>query len=250
MKQSIRAEAVTGLLVALRERRPTVLCLGPGRSSSISRAIRAVGAKAVHKTIGDVSRSIAGVDVLLLSPMSANAAGRRLMDEALAAARHRGTPVVFDLTGILKLRRSLLPVRRMIATATWPVVSATSNELAAFADPAGKRTDPVRLAAEVLQSGGIAGIRGSTGLVTDGKYSVRVAGHRWLETAAAAGGLTAASIAAFLSVAHLADFMTVTAVALACVGQASGRAARHSKSHAMESLVVKELGALSAGATR
>ena len=250
MKQSIRAEVVTGLLVALRERRPTVLCLGAGRSSSISRAVRAVGAKAVHKTIGDVSRSIAGVDVLLLSPMSANAAGRRLMDEALAAARHRGMPVVVDLTGILKLRRSLLPVRRMIAAATWPVVSTTSNELAAFADPAGKRMDPVRLAAEVLQSGGIAAIRGSTGLVTDGKSAVRVAGHRWLETAAPAGGLTAASIAAFLSVAHLADFMTVTSVALACVGQASGRAARHTKSQAMESLVVKELGALSAGASR
>lgn len=251
MKESVRAKAETGLLAALREHRPTILCLGAGRSSSISRAARALGATAKLGTSRDINRSVAVVDVLLLSPMGANAAGRRHMDEALAAARHRGMPIVIDLTGVLKLRRLLLPVSRMIAAATWPVLSSTSDELAAFANPAGKRKDPVRLAAEVLQSGGIAAIRGSTGLVTDGKRVVRVdAGHRWLETSVPAGGITAASIAAFLSVAHLSDFMTVTAAALACVGQASVRAARHTNSHTMESRVVKELGALSAGAAR
>lgn len=250
METSIRAKVVTGLLVALRERSPRVMCLGTGRSSSISRAIHSLGAKVVPGTAGDVSRRIAGVDVLLLSPLRTNT-GRRQMDEALAAARYRGMPIVIDLTGALKLRRSVPAVRRIIAAATWPVLSGTSDELSAFANPAGKRTDPVRLAAEILQSGGLAAIRGSTGMVTDGKNVLRVdAGHDWLETAAPAGGLAAGSIAAFLSVAHLADFITVTAVALACLGQAADRASRRAKSHAMESLVVKELDALSAGAAR
>ncbi|HET6781187.1 MAG TPA: hydroxyethylthiazole kinase, partial [bacterium] len=194
--------------------------------------------------------NLAGVDVLLLSPMK-TATGRRQMDEALAAARHLGMPVVIDLTGALKLRRSVPAVRRMIAAATWPVLSSTSDELAVFSNPAGKRTDPVRLAAEILQSGGLAAIRGSTGMVTNGKNALRVdAGHDWLETAAPAGGLAAGSIAAFLSVAHLADFITVTAVALACLGQAADRASRRAKSQPMEKRVVKELGALSAGAAR
>lgn len=251
MKDPIRPESVAGLLAALREHRPKILRLGNSRSKAIPRAIRALGAVTVSRISGNVSRVAAGVDVLLVSPVSASAAARRQMDEALALARHWGVPTVIDLTGALRRRRSLAPIRRMIAAATWPVVSTTSDELAAFANPAGKRTDPVQLAAEVLQSGGIAAIRGSTGLVTDGKSFVRVdAGHRWLETSVPAGGITAASIAAFLSVAHLADFMTVTAVALVCVGQAYGRAVRHTNSHAMESRVVKELGALSAGAAR
>lgn len=251
MKNTIGPESVAGLLAALRERRPVILHLGSRRSKSISRALRALGAKVAVKTSRDVSRRLAGVDVLLLSPMNATAAGRHRMEEVLAAGRHRGMPVVIDLTGVLKLRRSLLPVRRIIAAAMWPVLSATNDELATVANLARKRMDPVRLTAEVLQSGGLAAIRGSSGLVTDGKSAVRIdVGHQWLETASEAGPLCGASIAAFLGVAHLADFITVTAVALACLGQAADRASRRAKSHAMESLVVKELGALSAGAAR
>lgn len=249
MKESNRPEAMTGLLAALRERRPRVLCLGAGSSGSISRAIRAFGAQVVLGTSGEVNRSIAGVDVILLSPVSADVAARRQMDEALALARHRGVPTVMDLTGALRRRRSLVPVRRMIVAAVWPVVSATADELLALTNPAGKRRGLVRLAAELLQSGGLAAIRGSTGLVTDGKRSIGIAPwHRWLQTENEAGSLASASIAAFLGVAHLADFITVTAAALTCVGEAVGRAAQNVQPRSMESRVIRELAGLSSGA--
>lgn len=251
MKDPIRPESVAGLLAALRERRPKILRLGNSRSKAIPRAIRALGAVTVSRISGNVSRAVAGVDVLLVSPVSAGAAARRQMDEALALARHRGVPTVIDLTGALRRRRSLAPVRRMIAAAVWPVVSATTDELVALTNPTGKSRDPIRLAGELLQSGGLAAIRGSTGLVTDGKRSVGIdTWHRWLQTESEAGQLASASIAAFLGVAHLADFITVTAVALACLGQAADRAGRRGTSQAVESRVVKELGALSAGAAR
>jgi len=251
VKDPIRPESVAGLLAALREHRPKILRLGNSRSKAIPRAIRALGAVTVSRISGNVSRVAAGVDVLLVSPVSASAAARRQMDETLALARHWGVPTVIDLTGALRRRRSLAPARRMIAAAVWPVVSATTDELVALTNSTRKRMDPIRLAGELLQSGGLAAIRGSTGLVTDGERSVVIdSWDHWLETAREAGPLTSASIAALLGVAHLADFMTVTAVALTCVGQASVRAARHTNSHGMESRVVKELGALSAGAAR
>lgn len=247
MKESNRAKAVAGLLAALSERRPKILRLGNSRSKAIPRAIRALGAVTVARISGNVNRVAAGVDVLLVSPVSAGVAARRQMDEALALARHRGVPTVIDLTGALRRRRSLAPVRRMIAAAVWPVVSATTDEFAALADPTGKSMDPICLAGELLQSGGLAAIRGSTGLVTDGKRSVGIdTWHRWLQTESEAGSLASASIAAFLGVAHLADFVTVTAAALACLGEATDRAARTAKPQTMESRVIKELAAMSA----
>jgi hydroxyethylthiazole kinase-like sugar kinase family protein len=249
MKNSLRPESVAGLVAALRERRPRILRLGNSRSIAIPRVIRALGATIAPRISGDVGRAVAGVDVLLLQPVSMEAAVRRQMDEALAAARHRGVPAVIDLTNVSRRRRSLAAVGQMIAAAIWPVVSATADELLALTNPTGRNTDPVRLTAELLQSGGLAAIRGSRGLVTDGKRSVEIGTwHRWLETASEAGPLASASIAAFLGIAHLADFVTVTAAALTCVGEAVGRAAQNATHRSMESRVIKELAALSSDA--
>lgn len=251
MKDPIRPESVAGLLAALRERRPKILRLGNSRSKAIPRAIRALGAVTAARISGNVSHVVADVDVLLVSPVGAGAAVRRQMDEALALARHRGVPTVIDLTGALRRRRSLAPVRRMIAAAVWPVVSATTDELVALTNPTRKRVDPIRISGDLLQSGGLAAIRGSTGLVTDGKRSVGIdTWHRWLQTESEAGSLASASIAAFLGVAHLADFVTVTAAALTCVGEAVGRAAQNATPRSMESRVIKELAALSSDAAR
>jgi hydroxyethylthiazole kinase-like sugar kinase family protein len=131
----------------------------------------------------------------------------------------------------------------MIGMALWPVVSATGDEMVTLVGS--EKLTPARLARKLLTSGGIAAVRGRQGVVTDGRRVLQVEPwNEWLE-APEQGAPAGAIIGAFLSIAHLADFITVTAVALGCLGHAADRASRHAKPEAMRSAVVKELAGLS-----
>lgn len=263
--ERLRAQAAD-LLAALRERRPVVHHL-PNlvTAADVAAAARALGAMPIMAVSPDeVEEVTASADALVVSLGTPTAERLQAIEQAVRVARRRGVPTVIDPVGAGASRLRTAAARRVVATASWPVIRANPAEAQALVGPPGRVGRPVRalrgveasrlytvgemraLAAALVRAGGVAALTGPADVVADGRRVLVVHnGHPWLAAMPGAGCMATAVVGAFVAVADRADFLTAAAAGLSCFGAAAEEAARRAGGPGtLKSLLIDVLAAM------